>query len=56
MGLFRKESAWDKVAKPLSRVSGHQAARSGLTAGVALIAVSVASAVTSAVRRREDQG
>ena len=55
MALFRKESAWDKVSKPLSRVSGHQAARSGLTAGVALIAVTVASAVTSAVRRREEQ-
>lgn len=54
MHYFKKETAWDKVTKPLTRLGGGQAARTGLTAGAALIAVTVASAVTSAVRKREE--
>jgi len=54
MHYFKKESAWDKVTKPLTRLGG-RTARNGLTAGAALVAVTVASAVTSAVRKREEK-
>jgi hypothetical protein len=55
MSLFRKESAWDKVAKPLARVPGRSVAKSGLTAGAAVVAVSALSAATSALRRRAER-
>lgn len=54
MKLLRKESTWEKLAKPVTELPGRQLAR-GAAAGAALLAVSVASAVTSAVRRRGDQ-
>lgn len=54
MNPFRRESQWDKVAKPLRKVAGTKAARSSLTAGATLVALSVASAATSAARRRRD--
>ncbi|MFC4784207.1 hypothetical protein ACT8ZV_07020 [Nocardioides sp. MAHUQ-72] len=53
MGLFHKETTWEKVAKPLGKVDGRSVARSGLTAGATMLALSVASAAASAVRRRQ---
>jgi hypothetical protein len=55
MNLFRKETAWDKVAKPLAHLPGRSLAKSGLTAGGAVVALSVASAATSALRRRAER-
>jgi hypothetical protein len=55
MNMFRKESAWDKVTAPLARVPGRSLAKSGLTAGAAVVALSVASAATSALRRRVER-
>jgi hypothetical protein len=55
MNPFRRESQWDRVAKPLRKVAGTKAARSGLTARAAMVALSVASAAASAARRRRDR-
>ncbi len=43
--FFRRESSWDKVRKPLGRV---------VTAGATVVALSAASAATSAARRRKE--
>jgi hypothetical protein len=53
MGLFHKESTWDRVTKPLGRMDGRELVRSGLAAGATLLVLSAASAATSAVRRRQ---
>ncbi|WP_167305956.1 hypothetical protein [Nocardioides euryhalodurans] len=53
--MFRKESTWQKLAKPVTSGSGGQVVRGGLAAGATFLAVSVASAVTSAVRRRGEE-
>lgn len=55
MNPFRRETRWDKVTKPLRKAAGAKAARSGVTAGAAMVALSVASAVTSAARRRQER-
>jgi len=55
MNPFRRETRWDKVAKPLRKAAGAKAARSGLTAGAAMVGLSVASALTSAARRRQER-
>ncbi len=52
MNLFHKDSAWDKVTKPLPQVPGRSLVISGVTAGATVVALSVASAATSAMRRR----
>lgn len=54
MSWFRRESTWDKVARPLRKVGTGSAVRAGLTAGAAAVAVSAASSAASAVRRRQD--
>ncbi|HSK32107.1 MAG TPA: hypothetical protein VK903_01355 [Propionicimonas sp.] len=54
MNPFRRETRWEKVAKPLRKAAGAKAARSGMTAGATVVALSVASAVTSAARRRQE--
>lgn len=43
--FFRRESSWDRVRKPLSRV---------VTAGATVVVVSAASAAASAARRRKE--
>jgi hypothetical protein len=55
MGIFRKQTTWEKLAGPLQRLDGRSAARSGLAAGATVLALSVVSAATSAVRRREER-
>lgn len=55
MRIFRTESTWDKVTKPLTKVDGKGVVRSGLTAAGSMIALSVASAAASAVRRRQEK-
>ena len=52
MGVFRKQSTWSRVVKPLRRARVPAAVRSGVTAGATVIALSAASAATSAIRRR----
>jgi hypothetical protein len=54
MNIFKKESTWDKVRKPLGKAASGSVARSGLTAGATLVALSVVSAATSAARRRKE--
>ena len=54
MNPFKKETRLEKVAKPLRKAVGAKAARSGMTAGATIVALSVASAVTSAARRRQE--
>jgi hypothetical protein len=55
MNPFKRESQWDRAVKPLRKVAGTKAVRSGLTAGATLVGLSVASAVTSAARRRQER-
>jgi hypothetical protein len=52
--FFRRESSWDRVRKPLGKVASSSLARSGLTAGATMVVLSVASAATSAARRRQE--
>jgi hypothetical protein len=54
MNIFRRDSTWDKVRKPLGKAASGSVARSGLTAGATLVALSVVSAATSAARRRKE--
>lgn len=54
MNPFRRQTPWEKVAKPLRRAAATKAARSGLTAGATVVALSVASAAAGAVRRRQE--
>lgn len=54
MGIFRKESTWSRVTKPLRRGPVATAVRSGVTAGATVVAVSAASAAASAIRRRSE--
>lgn len=54
MGIFRRESIWTRVAKPVRKASGLTAVRSGLTAGATVVALSAASAAASAVRRKQE--
>ena len=55
MNLFRRETPWDKMAKPVRKLAGTKAARSGMTAGATAVVLSVVSAVTSAARRRQER-
>ena len=55
MRIFRTESTWDKVTKPLTKVDGRSVVRSGLTAAGSMVALSVASAAATAVRRRQEK-
>lgn len=52
MGVFRKEPAVVQASRSLLPFGARQAVRGGLAAGGTFLVVSVASAVTSAVRRR----
>ena len=52
MNPFKRESQWDRVTRPLRKAAGTKAVRSGLTAGFAVVGLTVASAVTSVARRR----
>lgn len=54
MNPFKRESQWDRAAKPLRKVAGTKVVRSGLAAGATMVGLSVASAVTSAARRRQE--
>lgn len=54
MNPFKRESQWDRVARPLRKVAGTKAARSGLAAGATMVGLSIASALTSAARRRRE--
>jgi hypothetical protein len=54
MGIFRKESTWSKVSKPLRKAPGTSVVRSGLTAGATVIALSAASAAASAIRHKQE--
>jgi hypothetical protein len=55
MNVFHKDSAWDKVTKPLPQVPGRSLVMTGITAGATVVALSVASAATSALRRRAER-
>lgn len=53
MNLFRKdETTWDKVSRRVGDLDARGIARSGLSAGATVLALTVASAATSAIRRR----
>lgn len=51
---FRREPAWRRLARPVAH-HGADLARKGAAAGAALVAVSAASAVAGAFRRREER-
>ena len=55
MGLFRRQTVPEKVAGPLVRLPVRAIVVSGAAATVSLVAVSAASAATSALRRRAGQ-
>ena len=52
--FFRRESTWDRVRRPVTKAASSPLARSGLAAGATVVVLSVASAATSALRRREE--
>jgi len=52
MKLFRRKSRWDRLVEPVSHLSPTKTIKSGLTAVGAVVGVSVASAVVSAVRAK----
>jgi len=54
MSWYRRESTWDKVARPLRKAGADSAVRAGLTVGATAVALSAASSVASALRRRQD--
>ena len=55
MNLFRKdETTWDKMSRRVGDLDTRNLARSGLSAGATVLALTVASAATSAIRRRVD--
>jgi hypothetical protein len=54
MGILRRKSTWTRIKEPVRRASGTTAARSALTAGATVVALSAASAVTSALRRKQE--
>lgn len=55
MRVFHRESAWDKVTRPLGRVPGRSLVKTGVTAGATVVALSAASAAASALRRRSER-
>jgi hypothetical protein len=55
MGLFHKQSRWEKLIEPVSHGAPAGAAKSGLTALGAFIGISLASAAVSAVRQRRER-
>lgn len=54
MSIFHKQSTWSRVSKPLRKVAVPNAVRSAVTAGATVVALSAASAATSAIRRRTE--
>ncbi len=54
MGILRKESTWSRVTRPLRKGRVPSVVRSGVTAGATVVALSAASAATSAIRRRTE--
>lgn len=51
--LFRKQSAWDKVRRPLAaRAPGQATVRSGLVAAGAAVGVTAVSSAVSSYRKR----
>lgn len=54
--LRKKKSPWERVIEPvMNRVDGRSLARSGLTAVAGAISLTVASALLSSLRRRDDR-
>ncbi len=54
MSLFRKQSIWQRAAKPVtSQVDVKSASKSGLVAVAGAIGVTAASAVISSIRRKD---
>ena len=54
MNPFKRESQWDRASRPLRKAAGTRMVRSGLTAAATMVGLSVASALTSAARRRRE--
>jgi hypothetical protein len=54
MGLFRKKSTWQKLIEPVSNGVPKAAAKPGLAALGTFVAMSLASAVVSSVRQRQE--
>lgn len=52
--MFRKQSTWQKMTKPVTNVVGKPLVKSGATAAAMAVGMTVASAAVSAVRRRQD--
>jgi hypothetical protein len=55
MGLFHRQSRWEKLVGSVSRGAPQAAVKSGLTALGAFAGISVASAVVSAARQRSER-
>lgn len=56
MRLFHKKSTWEKLIEPVSNGLPKSVAKPGLTAVGTFVALSLASAVVSAVRQRKEDG
>jgi hypothetical protein len=55
MGLFRRESTWDKVTSKVGDVMPTKAVKSGATALGTVVGATLVSAAVSAVRQRQEK-
>ena len=55
MGVFHKQSRWEKLIEPVSQGAPLAAVKTGLTALGAFVGISIASAAVSAVRQRRER-
>jgi hypothetical protein len=55
MGLFHRQSRWEKLIGLVAQMAPKAAAKSGLTALGAAAGISLASAAVSAVRQRSEK-
>ena len=55
MGLFHRQSRWEKLIGSVSQGAPQAAVKSGLTALGAFAGISIASAVVSAARQRSER-
>lgn len=56
MGLFHRKSMWQKAIEPVTdHVDSKSLAKSGLTAVVGAVSLTVVSAVVSSLRRKDER-
>ncbi len=54
MSKFSKDDLWRKATEPIRKLDRRRVLGTSMAAGAAIVAASLASALTSAARRREE--